>query len=82
MKAVASRWQETLGNEDGADLAALLFGGSDEWRGRNSIPESHEFAGGFQGGQPVAVGVQDAESSDLTLELDAGLQVVGESGPV
>ena len=68
--------------EDGRDRPALFPAGREERQRRDAVPEAKHGAGGFEGGQPVAVGVQSAEVGDLFLQTRAGRDIARRRGPV
>jgi hypothetical protein len=61
--------------EDGGDGLALRRGRREEGRGGNAVAETQQGAGGLEGGQPVAVGVQRAEVRNLLLQFGASTNV-------
>ena len=58
--------------EDGADGLAVRLGGRQERRRRNPGAEAAQGAGGFQGREPVALGVKRIQVGDGGLEARAG----------
>jgi len=74
--------QQAVGGEGGADLAAVVLGGMQQRWGRDAVAEAQQGTSGPQRWELVVVRVQDAESNDLLLELDAGLHVMGKSGAI
>ena len=68
--------------EDGLDLPSVFRGGGKQREGGDAIPQPEHGAGGLEGGQPMAAGVQGAEVGDLFLQSGALGGVALRSGTV